>query len=76
MKFLLLLLAQLSNKLREANVGSEHALVIDFRFGEQNGPLVQFLLAIFGGLTARFVRFAADLLLPLLLLPFLRKYKL
>src|SRR5438067_3809237 len=59
---------ELSQSLIKANVGSEHLLVIDFGLGEHNSPLVQFLLALFGGLAAIFVSFAARFLglLPLL----------
>ena len=70
-------LFELSQSLVKANVGSEHLPMLDFALGEQNGPLVQFLLARFGGLAAifvgfpaRFLRFLPGILFPLALLRF------
>ena len=61
---------ELSQSLIEANVGSEHLLMVDFGLGEHNRPLVQLLLAIFSGLTAIFVSFAAGFCCLFLLLRF------
>ena len=45
-------------------------MLIEIRLREQNGPLVQLLLAIFGSLSARFLGFLAVILLLLAVLPF------
>src|SRR5438105_5142881 len=60
----------LSENFRQASAGSEHPLVIEFCFGDQNSPLMQFLLAIFVGLSARFVRLPALLFVAFTLLRF------
>ena len=61
---------ELSQSLIKPNVGSEHLLMVDPGLGEHNRPLVQLLLARFGGLAAIFVGFAAGLLGLLSLLRF------
>ena len=56
--------------IRPVNVENVPAdlLVVDFRFGEQNSPFVQFLLAVFGCLATGFARLPARFcgLFPLL----------
>ena len=68
MSLFTILFVDLSYCYGQASTQSENLLVVDFRFGEQNSPLVQLLLAIFGGLAAIFVRFAAGFLGLFLLL--------